>query len=122
MARTEITPIRATLRNTPCAAVTTSALFTAIDATNGNKIKWRDADENYIIALQNSDSSAAKTVTFEKGDSDFAAVDMAISVPATKTVILSIDSARFKRLSGDDKGCILLNGDAAIKVAIFSAP
>ena len=67
MARTEITPIRATLRNTPCAAVTTSALFTAIDATNGNKIKWRDADENYIIALQNSDSSAAKTVTFETG-------------------------------------------------------
>lgn len=123
MARATIAPIKAAYRNDPSSAVDNTALFTAIDATDGAAISsWNESDEKYTIVIQNTSTTAAATVKILKGDGIHAVNDLTVSLAAGKTVCLSIDSARFKVLSGTDKGKILLTGPAAAKVAVFCTP
>lgn len=121
MARAIINTIMAKVRNDASQAVSNTTLFKAIDAANGAEVSWRESDEKYTIVLQNSGSSAGVAV-IKAGNGIHGVNDLEVDVPASSTVCLSIDSARFKMLSGEDKGKVILTGPATIGVAVFCTP
>ncbi len=121
MARAIITPIMAKVRNDASQAVTNTTLFKAIDATNGAEVVWKESDEKYTIVLQNTASSVG-TAVIKAGNGVHGVNDLDVEVPANSTVCLSLDSARFKQLSGTDKGKVLFTGPATIGVAVFITP
>ena len=48
--------------------------------------------------------------------------DYAVEIAAGKTVIVALESGRFKIMSGTNKGKIHLTGAADLKVAAFTLP
>lgn len=122
MARVNLSVIELTDRGVCSAAVANANIFTAVDATAGADFAMADRDEKYLIAVQNV-ASAAKTVTVKAGNGFQAGEDLVCEVPATSTVTLSLDSGRYKQVSGEDKGkVVILGADANIKVAVFKLP
>ena len=122
MARVNLSVIELTDRGVCSATVANANIFTAVDATAGADFAMADRDEKYLIAVQNV-ASAAKTVTVKAGNGFQAGEDLVCEVPATSTVTLSLDSGRYKQVSGEDKGkVVILGADANIKVAVFKLP
>lgn len=122
MARVELSVKELTERNNFLDCGTTDALATAVDAVNGAEFVMKERDDKYLILVQNA-ASAAKTVTLKAGDGFQAGEDLVHSVPASSFSIISIDSGRYKKLSGVDKGkVIILGASADIKVAVFRLP
>ena len=121
MARTEIEIIKAFVRNDPSAKIANTALFRAVDATDGAAVKLDTKDENTIFVAQNTANSDGELVILA-GDGPCGAVDLKITVPASSTVCFALDSACFKRVTGEDKGKVVMTGPATIGVAAFYAP
>lgn len=121
MARAVISMNKAPVRNNPSAAVTNTALFTALNAADGGEIAWNEKDDYITVVVQNSATSAG-TVVFKCGDGPNAVEDLSISVAASSTICIGLDSARFKVTKGDDKGKVLMTGPATIAVAVFFTP
>lgn len=73
----------------------------AIPATNG--------DFKRLILVQNTNSSAAVTVTVKKGNGIQGVKDLeAFSVPAGKIAAIRLDDGRYKNVSGADKDKIII--------------
>ena len=87
----------------------------------GLAVKLDTKDENTIFVAQNTASSDGELVILA-GDGPCGAVDLKITVPASSTVCFALDSACFKRVSGEDKGKVVMTGPATIGVAAFYAP
>lgn len=122
MARVQLSVKELTERNNFLDCGTTDALATAVNATDGAEFVMKERDDKYLILVQNA-ASAAKTVTLKAGDGFQAGEDLVHSVPASSSSIISIDSGRYKKLSGEDKGkVIILGASADIKVAVFRLP
>lgn len=77
------------------------------------------SDERLLIMLQNSNSSAAKTVSIIKGNQYAAASeDVSISIGASSIKIITLESARYS-----NSGFIIISGDSAdIKAAAIRLP
>jgi len=122
MARVQLSVKELTERNKFLDCGTTAAMATAVDATDGAEFVMKERDDKYLIVVTNA-ASAAKTVTLKAGDGFQAGEDLVHSVPASSFSIISIDSGRYKKLSGEDKGKVLIVGESAdIKVAVFRLP
>ena len=53
----------------------------------------------------------------------FEVVDKVVSIAAGKTIFINIESGRFKNVSGENKGKVILAGESAdIKVAVVKLP
>ena len=123
MARVTITPVKATKYNTASAEITSASLTTAVDATDGAAFSMTEADEKYLILVQNAHASAAKDFTLKAGNGLQGAGDYTVSVAAGKTVFVGIESGRFKNVTGADKDKVVMTGGSAdIKVAVFVVP
>lgn len=123
MAIVKITPVELDEVNVPSAEVATDALTTAVDATAGAYYEHRERDDKYLIIAQNANSSAAKKLTIKKGNGIQGVVDKVVSIAAGKTIFINIESGRFKNVSGDNKGKVILTGESAdIKVAVVKLP
>ena len=103
--------------------VTSTNLFEALNASDGGRIAWNFRDDKVLIVAQNTDS-AAHTLTVKAGNGlQRAAGDLEISLGSGMTTFVAIDSGRFKNVSGDNRGYVLLNGKSAtVKVAVFKMP
>ncbi|MBE6585063.1 MAG: hypothetical protein E7645_00890 [Ruminococcaceae bacterium] len=121
MARTVINVSKAPVRNNPSAAVATSTFFKALDASAGGEILWDEKDDFVTIILQNTASSSG-TAVIKCGDGPNAVEDLQVVIPASSTVCVGLDSARFKVTKGTDKGKVLLTGPATISVAVVVSP
>lgn len=122
MARVQLSVKELTERNNFLDCGATDALATAVDATNGAEFVMKERDDKYLILVQNA-ATAAKTVTLKAGDGFQAGEDLVHSVPASSYSIISIDSGRYKKLSGENKGkVIILGASADIKVVVFRLP
>lgn len=119
MAAKVITPVKL-VRNTFSDAIAANA---AVDADDGAIFTMSDSDHRYLIIVENASADTAKTVTIKAGDSYAATTDLEKEIAAASTVFINIDSARFKNLTGTNKGKVLIEGtDENIKVSVYILP
>lgn len=94
--------------------------FVAVDS---DKIAYFEAsgrDEQFVVGVYNSNQSNAKTVTIKAGNglqSEFG--DLTFSVSAQKIAWVVLSSGRFKNVTGENKGNIVIEGastDIQLKV------
>ena len=122
MARVVITPIEVTKHSTFEGTVLNSALFKGVDVTNGAEVVMDGHDERTVIMVQNT-ATAPGTVTVKAGNGIQGVADEVFTVPASSTTFIVPESGRFKNVSGDDKGKLIINGSAAtITVAVIKLP
>lgn len=120
MARTVITPIKLGTQNSFSTDVT--SLCAAVDASDGAAFTMDGHDERTLIIVQNS-ATSAKKVTIKAGSGIQGAPDLEKSVAASSFTAITLDSARFKNVSGADKGKVIIKGESAdIKVACIMLP
>lgn len=107
--------------NVPSEAAPNTAMVTALDATDGALITWDERDEKITLLIQNSATSAG-TAVVKAGNGYGGVADLEVPVAASSYVILALDSARFKNVSGENKGKVHITGPATVKVAAFKLP
>lgn len=120
MAATKITPIA--LADFQVAG---EVAFTAPSAAaDGFLIPYGGKDHKTLVLLQNTGSTAAKA-TVEPGDS-FQSAGSALEItdiPAGGIAAVALESGRYKRTAGDEKGCVKLIPEAAtVKAAVVVLP
>ena len=99
----------------------TTGMLTALTA-DGGEIKWDERDDKILLLVQNTNASAAVTVTVKAGNGIQGVADESISLPANQYTLIRLESGRFKNVSGDDKGKVILTGSTDVKVAAFMHP
>lgn len=123
MARTVLSAVKLSDRNEFSAPVSSANLTAAVNGTSLEAELMLDfSDEKCLILVQNAGTSAA-AVTVKAGNGIQGVNDLVHSVPASSSVILALDSGRFKNVSGDDKGKVIFVGASTnIKIAAFKLP
>lgn len=122
MARAIITPIEVPRHSTFGGTVLNNALFKAVDVTDGAEVVMNGHDERTVVVVQNTATSSG-TVTIKAGNGIQGVADEVFSVPASSTTFIVPESGRFKNVSGDDKGKMIIKGSAAtITVAVIKLP
>lgn len=104
MAATAITPTVLTdfnkAENLPATA--------AVAANEGALIAFNKADQKGLIILENSNTQATATAKIVKGNGLQGTTDLSITIPASGKKIISIESMKFKNMTGDNKGKVLV--------------
>lgn len=119
MAVAVITPVKLT-RNTFTNAI---AANTAVDASDGAEFTMTDKDEKYLIVVENASVDTAKTVTIKAGNGPQGVADLAQSIAAATTRYINIESGKYKNITGDNAGKVLVEGtDANIKLSVYILP
>ncbi len=122
MSRVVITPIEITKYSSFEGTVANASLFAAVDAADGAEVLPNGHDERTLVLVQNTSTSEG-TVTIKAGNGIQGVADEAHVIPASSTVFIVPESGRFKNVSGDDKGKLIITGSAAtIKVAVVKLP
>lgn len=122
MARTQLTVHALDERNTFATAVDAADLIQAVAAADGAEFVMTERDDKYMILVHNA-ATSAKDVTVKSGNGLQGTGDITVSLAADSYTFISLESGRFKNVSGDDKGkVIIMGGDANIKVAVFKLP
>ena len=93
---------------------TTTPGFVAL-ATTGKAFDFDGVDENCVLIIT---GTASDTVTIMKGDHIQGVADLALTIAANKTYVISIPSMEFKNVSGTNKGCVVIKGASTTKVAV----
>lgn len=82
--------------------------FTA-GTTDGFQVPATNGDWKRLVLVQNTDTSAAVTVTVKQGNGIQGVKDLdAFSIPAGKTAAIRLDDGRYKNVFGEDKDYILI--------------
>lgn len=120
MARTKLVAHELEDRNKFSADIAT--LTVAIDVTDGAEFEMKERDDKYLILIQNV-ATSTKKVTILHGNGIQGVCDIESDVMANSYKFVSIDSGRFKNVSGANKGKVIITGTSAdIKVAVFKLP
>lgn len=119
----ELTPIYLTHYDT-FKEETDNTDFVAVD---NDKIAYFEAsgrDEQFVVGAYNSNESNAKTVTIKAGNglqSEFGDLTFSISAGSIAWVVLS--SGRFKNVTGENKGNIVIEGESTdIQLKVIRLP
>lgn len=115
MADKTVTKIKTTKPN--IAAV---ADWTALAASDRVIVAGDFKDEYTQFHFKNAGSTDA-TVTFKAGNAYMGVNDLVISVAAGKESFVTIDTSRFKNISGADSGKIILAVSAALSIKVCEA-
>lgn len=91
--------------------------YSALDGTDGALIEFGGQDTKTLILVQNSNSSAAKTVTFKAGTGIQGVADLAVEIPASTVKAFVLESGAFK-----SAGKVKVTGVADLKVAALLLP
>lgn len=120
MARTQLTVHELEDRNKFSADIAT--LTAAVDAAEGAEFAMSERDDKYLVLIQNA-GSAAKKATIKHGNGIQGVCDLECEIAANSYRIVSLDSGRFKNVTGKDKGKVVITGASAdVKVAVFRLP
>ena len=115
----ELTPIYLTHYDT-FKEETDNTDFVAVDNDKFAYFEASGRDEQFVVGAYNSNESNAKTVTIKAGNglqSEFGDLTFSISAGSIAWVVLS--SGRFKNVTGENKGKIVIEGastDIQLKV------
>lgn len=96
----------------------------AVDGTDGAGVNFENkSDGRILLMITNSNASASKDATIKAGDSLQGVEDLVISIPAGKTYGIVVESGKFKNVSGDNKGKVIIKGASTdIKVQAVELP
>lgn len=86
--------------------------LTALTAKADTAIEWKEGDDKMILVIQ---ATAATTLTVKAGNGIQGVADHALAVPVGVSLV-KLESGRFKNVSGDNKGKIVVNAAAAVSV------
>lgn len=99
---------------------TATTLGTATSvSTDGGYLEWDDSDDKLVLMLA---AAAQATVTAKAGGGIQGVNDLSVSVPASGSVLLALESGRFKQVSGSNKGRLVLETTAAVSVTPIIKP
>lgn len=130
MARTVVTPIKCKLNEV--IAETAATDFVALDATDGAEFAMNDKTEKFVLVVKNAAATAVNaTVIVKAGNhlqSEFGDIELTLAQNAIAHAV--IESARFKNVSGTDKGKVIIKsldaagsaGSADIQVKVIKLP
>ncbi len=93
---------------------------TATAMTAKTAYPMNDKDGKTMFIAENPTSSAVSLV-IEMGEGLQATEDLTFSIPAGKSICFSLESGKFKKLYGENKGKVLMTG-AGVKVSTFILP
>lgn len=98
--------------------------FVAVDS---DKIAYYEAsgkDEQFVVGVYNNNASNKKTVTIKAGNglqSEFG--DLTFSIAAQKIAWVVLSSGRFKNVTGENKGNIVIEGESTdIQLKVIRLP
>lgn len=94
----------------------------AVDAADGALITCDKADHKMLIIMENADGANAENVTIKKGNGVQATADLVVALAASQKKVITIESGKYKNVSGTNKGKILINGTADVKIACVVLP
>ncbi len=119
---TKLTPIYLTHYD----AFTEETDNTDFVAVGNDKIAYFEAsgrDEQFVVGVYNN-ATTAKTVTIKAGNglqSEFG--DLTFSITAKKIAWIVLSSGRFKNVTGENKGNIVIEGESAdIQLKVIRLP
>lgn len=92
---------------------------TALDGTDGIYIEYTGKDDNIVLLLQ---GTASDTVTVEMGNGLQGVADLTVALTANKPCVLTLESGKYKLVSGEHKGYVHLKGAATTTVQAFELP
>jgi hypothetical protein len=122
MARVKLTVHEMGKRNELMTPVATASMFTAVDAAAGAEFEMSGRDDRVVVLIQNA-ATSAKSVTVKAGNGIQGVVDYTENVAASSTTAIVLESGRFKNVSGEDKGKVIIMGASAdIKLAVIQLP
>lgn len=96
--------------------ITTPTAFDILPNTP-TPIEWNGRDDKMILLVNNHNGSSSN-VTIKAGDSIQGAEDLIFVMSDLGTYFITIDSGRFKKTSGENKGKIVL--ETSIKLTSCS--
>ena len=114
MADTKITVVTTKRPNVPSA-------YTYASLASGNNIVVPCGFKDKHTMLLFIGGSAASTVTLKAGNAYAGVNDEVFEVPANAYMAVTINSNRFKNISGDYKGSMVLTVSAACSLAVVEA-
>lgn len=82
-------------------------LVAATTANDGVAIDFTEQDSKTVILVKN-DGSSEQTFTVKQGDGIQGVADYIGTVGAGKTAVINLESGRFKKLYGENKGKVLI--------------
>ena len=88
-------------------------------STDGGYMTWDESDDKLVLLLE---AAALATVTVQAGGGIQGVNDLSVSVPAGGSVLLALESGRFKQVSGSNKGRLVLDTTAAVSVTPIVMP
>lgn len=122
MAVTAVTPVKLDWNTVNPDALTFTAASVAAD---GFTVPHAYGDDKTLLVFYNSNgSTTARTFTVKAGDSIQGVVDLESGdVAAGKYAMLAVESGRFKNVTGDNKGKLLIiPSHAELKMAAIVLP
>lgn len=105
--------------------VTSVCTFTAATTANdGVAIDFTEQDAKTVILAKNEHASAAQTFTVKMGDGVQGVVDyVSENIAAGEMVAINLESGRFKKLSGTNKGKVhIVPSSTDVKFAVVVMP
>ena len=90
--------------------------LTALTANTAKAIEWSESDEKMVLVIV---ATQANTLTVKAGDSIQGTADMVVSVPVG-TSLIKLESGRFKNVSGDNKGKIVIQSTGTPSVGVVA--
>lgn len=94
------------------------AELTALTANTAKAIEWKENDNKMILVVQNS-GSAATTLTVKAGNGIQGVADLTLTVPVGVNLV-KLESGRFKNVSGENKGKIVVVSPGTPSVGVVA--
>ena len=94
------------------------AELVALTANTAKAIDWKENDNKMILVVQNS-GSAATTLTVKAGNGIQGVADLTLTVPAGVNLV-KLESGRFKNVSGENKGKIVVVSTGTPSVGVVA--
>ena len=88
--------------------------LTSLAASTAKAIEWPEGDSKMILVVQNGGNSAV-TLTVKAGNGLQGVADHTVSLPIGVNLI-KLESGRFKNVSGENKGKIVISASGAVSV------
>lgn len=94
----------------------------AVDAVDGALITCDKADQKMLIIMENADVANAENVTIVKGNGVQGVADLVVALAASGKKVITVESGKYKNVSGTLKGKIKITGTADVKIACVVLP
>ena len=95
--------------------------LTEVAAGEGALVPFDTDDAKTLILIENAGGETA-TAVIHKGDGIQGVADMEVEIEAGATVCIVVESMKFKNMSGENKGNVLITGSANLKVGCVVLP